>query len=206
MKNFTLMAFIICALVSCGRKDDFLEGPSQKEVTTKSAVNTSPTCTFLEVGENVEMTCGDSVILIPGHLLFSSVVSSDKVTLKASRKNEGADGDKNYDLSASLDSALTLELPNEVSATGDAGSGYKLYLKLNNDIDCAWTSDGNGKFIDPHCFTGATRDSAEASGFLGGTEESDLTIEDVLDIEMTLDNSDGDGVITTATVVLTIIS
>lgn len=205
MKNFTLMALIICALISCGRNDDFIESPSKKGVTVGSAVNTSPTCTFLDVGDDVEMTCSGTVILIPGERLSSAVVTSDKVTLKSSRKNDGADGDKNYDLVATLDSALTLELPNEVSATGNAGSDMKLYLKLNNDIDCAWTSDGSGKYIDPHCFTGATRDSSEATGFIGGTEETDLILEDVLDIEMSIADSDGNGVITTASAILTIL-
>ncbi len=205
MKNFTLMAFIICALISCGRNDDLIDPPAKKGVTVESAVNTSPACTFLDVGDDVEMTCDETVILIPGERLSSSVIASDKVTLKSSRKNDGADGDKNYDLVATLDSALTLELPSEVSATGNAGSNMKLYLKLNNDIDCAWTSDGSGKYIDPHCFTDATRDSTTASGFIGGTEEADLIIENVLDIEMTLDNSDGNGVITTASAILTII-
>ncbi len=206
MKNFTLMTLITLALFSCGRNDDFMEDSSKKAATTsESAVKTSPDCTFLEVGENVEMTCSGSVILIPGNLLSSSKVESDKVTLKASRKNGGADGDKNYDLTLTLNSALDLELPSTIATTGNAGSDLKLYLKINNDIDCAYTSDGSGEFKNPHCYTGAVRDSTELTGFTGGIEEADLIIENILDIEMNLDSSSGDGVITTATAVLNVI-
>lgn len=205
MKNFTLMTFILVALISCGRNDDFIESASKStSVSSSTVLNPSSNCTFTDVGDDVEMTCDNTVILIPGSRLSSSKVESDKVTIKASRKNGGADGDKSYDLSTTLDSALILELPSTISTTGNAGSGNKLYIKINDDIDCAYTSDA-GEFKDPHCFTGATRDPSETLGFTGGTEESDLVIEDVLDIEMKIDLSEGNGVITTATAILAIV-
>lgn len=88
---------------------------------------------------------------------------------------------------ASLSEPAKLAIPRRIQANMRVEKGRKLYVKFNDQTDCAWTADGNGGFHSPRCFDGAERDLVAASGFRGGIEVGHDRVDDVVAMEMLLE-------------------
>jgi len=190
-------------LVGCGKRETIIE--REVAVTTPGETlpqePTAPTssCALSTLGDQAVLTCDDLVVLLDGNILANTEVSETEIKMIASKRNGGTGGSKFFDAVLTLDEAKDLILPLSIPAIGNAGNGQKLYVKFNEQIDCAWFSHAGNQYRNPRCFEEATRDGGSTSGFNGGTEVFLTAINDVTILEMQVNGASGSGVITTAT-------
>lgn len=155
-------------------------------------------CEITSLDSPPDVECEQSRMVYSGDIIADSVEEADAFVMTASKKNGGTNGSVFFRSHLFAEEPHSVSLPNKIPAEGKAGNGGKLYILFNNSVDCAWFAHGNKEYRDPRCFINATRDGGSRSGFTGGTEISNESIDDVFEIHMEINGASGNGVLTTA--------
>lgn len=164
--------------------------------------NTIEVCEITDLNQTIAGTCQS--VQYGNTLLAGSTQSQETVTIVASKRNGGSGGSRWFNSSLQLSQATALSLPEELTAAGNGGNGHHVYILINGSIDCVWTSHGAHRYRNPVCKMGATRNPSDSTGFSGGTSVATSAIPAVSRLEMTVNGSQGNGVLTTVTAVFTI--
>ena len=197
-KIIPLVLLFSLSVAGCG-SDSEPAAVAEEPVSTTPPVTTDPgieECMIADLNDAVDPACLS--VIFNGAVL--SGVSSDgtQVIAKASRRGGGTGGTKWFDSQKTFSTPIDLVLPSQIPAFGNAGNGQKLYIKFNDQTDCAWYSHANAKYQNPRCFDGATRKPSVSSGFTGGVEVDHVRMDGVTKLTMTVNGSTGSGTLTTA--------
>jgi hypothetical protein len=214
-----IFSLLLLSLISCDKevKETISNADGTTSTTSPSigdgddgtVIDVEPLCTSMNVEGGEIVTCEDGITFISTltgeqHSLFGHVDQAEGLKLWASKKNGGTGGSLWFNSVVDLDPALDLGIPSSIPVTlGNGGNGQKLYILINNEIDCVWYSKGSKVYRNPRCFTGATRSPGTSLGFSAGLEVSSTEALEVFRLEMELNGSQGDGVVTTASATFT---
>jgi hypothetical protein len=195
---------LLCCLliIGCGKRETIIEREVALDAPSTplpQQPETTSLCALSALGTEAVLTCNDLIVLLDGNILANTEINSTQIIMVASKRNGGTGGSKFYDANLTLDEAKDLALPNTIPAVGNAGNGQKLYIKFNDEIDCAWFSHAQSEYRNPRCFEGASRNGGSPSGFSDGDELFLTTINDFTTLEMQVNGASGNGVMTTAT-------
>lgn len=200
--NILFLVGFILLFTSCGKTQEELKKLAEDNNGTNETnapgteISLEKICEITSFSDSTE-NC--TKIIYQGSVLMESKIENSTLTLVASKKNGGAGGSAWFNIAKESSTAVQLQLPNIIPATGNAGNGQKLYVLFNKTVDCAWYSSASTRYQNFRCFQGATRNSGKSSGFVGGTELFINSVSNVTLIEMSLNGANGSGVITTAT-------
>jgi hypothetical protein len=200
--RFALTITLSLVLFACGNENS-QEGTATSAGGTDGNENVSSSeidCVISSLEEALPSNCR-SISMGANLLAGGSTDSSGNFRLTASRRSGGSGGTKWFNLTYRFPRPQSVSLPAEITATGNAGNGQKLYIRFNSNLDCAWYSSATRVYLGRRCFSGASRAPSTSSGFVGGTEIIVGTVADVSAIEMTVNGSSGIGVLTTAVAV-----
>ncbi len=198
-KNVSLILILAFTLTACGKDSESTSGGSDPLAASPPAASdpSIAECIIADLNDFVDPLCLS--VIFDGAPLSVVTISESQVMAKASRRSGGTGGTKWFDSQNTFSFPVDLVLPTQIPAIGNAANGHKLYIKFNDQTDCAWYSSAGTRYQSPRCFDGATRSPGTSLGFTGGMEVGSIRMDAVTRITMTVNGSGGSGVLTTAT-------